>query len=249
MLHKSFSKKRRDRPSGLSALDSKDRALALSLVEGARLYVILTSHLCKRPVIETARLALRGGADILQLREKDMPDEDFLRLALELRELTARMGGLFIVNDRPHIALESGADGVHLGQEDMSIGEARGLLGRDFIIGLSCHSLEQARQAHQEGADYIGIGPIFPTQTKVASASGGLPSEQPIGAEILYHLRNFPIPYFAIGGINLTNLAEVTRVGAGRVAVCSAVISQDDVLNATLQLSQSLRGVETQNVK
>ena len=206
---------------------------ALSPLKQARLYVILTSHLCKRPILETARLALEGGADMLQLREKDMLDADFLRLALELRELTARMGRLFIVNDHPHIALESGADGVHLGQGDMPIGEARKLLGKDFIIGLSTHSLEQAELAYKQGADYIGIGPIFPTQTK--------PKERPIGTEILRHVRDLPIPCFAIGGITLTNLSEVTGAGVGRVAVCSAVISQDDALNATRLLSQALR--------
>jgi thiamine-phosphate pyrophosphorylase len=210
----------------------KDKAKALSLLAEARLYVILTSHLSKRPVLETAQLALEGGADILQLREKDMPDGEFLRLALELRELTTRMGRLFIVNDRPYIALESGADGVHLGQGDMSISEARDLLGANFLIGLSAHSLEQARQAHLQGADYIGIGPIFPTQTKDAG--------QPIGTEVLRSLNNFPIPYFAIGGINLTNLAEVTKAGAGRVAVCSAVISQEDVLNVARKFSCQL---------
>src|SRR3990172_862014 len=89
---------------------------ALARLKQARLYVILTSHLCKRPILETARLALEGGADMLQLREKDVPDVDFLRLALELRKLTAKMRRLFIINNRPHIALESGADGVHLGQ-------------------------------------------------------------------------------------------------------------------------------------
>lgn len=218
-----------DRPSGLS---TSDRTKALSLLVGARLYVILTSHLCKRPILETARLVLEGGADILQLREKDMPDGDFLRLALELKELTTKKGKLFIVNDRPHIALESRADGVHLGQGDMPINEARKILGNDIIIGLSAHSLEQARLAHKEGADYLGIGPIFSTQTK--------PEEQPIGTEILHRVRRLPIPCFAIGGINLENVEEVVRGGQGRIAVCSAVISQDDVLNMTRKFSRQL---------
>ena len=208
---------------------------ALDRLGQARLYVILTSHLCKRPILETARLALEGGADILQLREKDVPAAGFLMLALALRGLPARMGRLFIVNDRPHSALESGADGVHLGQGDMPIGEARKLLGKDFIIGLSTHSLEQAELACKQGADYIGIGPIFSTQTKTI--------EQPIGTEVLRHFRDFPIPYFAIGGINPTNLAEVTKAGARRVAVCSAVIGQEDILDATHQFVQSLRGI------
>lgn len=225
-------KKRRDRPSGLS-VSTQDRAKALSLLAGVRLYVILASHLCKRPILETARLALEGGADMLQLREKEMSDGDFLRLAMELKELTAKMGRLLIVNDRPHIALESGADGLHLGQGDMPIGGARKLLGSDFIIGLSAHSLEQARLAHKEGADYIGVGPIFPTQTK--------PKERPIGTEILRHVRDLPIPCFAIGGINLENLAEVIGAGVGRVAVCSAVIGQEDILNTMRQFIQSLK--------
>ena len=208
---------------------------ALDRLGRARLYVILTSHLCKRPILETARLALEGGADMLQLREKDMPDEDFLRLSVELREITARMGRLFIVNDRPHIALESGADGVHLGQGDMPIGEARKLLGKDFIVGLSTHSLEQAELAYKQGADCIGIGPIFPTQTKEEG--------KPIGTEVLRRLRDFPIPHFAIGGINPANLVEVTKAGAGRIAVCSAVIGQEDVLDATRLFVQSLGGI------
>ncbi|MDI6760694.1 MAG: thiamine phosphate synthase [Candidatus Brocadiaceae bacterium] len=199
------------------------------------MYVILTSRLCKRPVLETARLALEGGADMLQLREKEMPDRDFLGLALELRKLTAKMGRLFIVNDRPHIALESGADGLHLGQGDMPISVARKLLGKDFIIGLSTHSLEQAELAYKQGVDYIGIGPIFPTQTKEEG--------KPIGTEILRCLRDFPIPCFAIGGINPANLVEVTKAGAGRIAVCSAVIGREDVLDATRQFVQSLGGI------
>ncbi|HHT9154570.1 MAG TPA: thiamine phosphate synthase, partial [Candidatus Tripitaka sp. YC43] len=101
------------------------------------------------------------------------------------------------------------------------------------IIGLSTHSLEQAELAYKQGADYIGIGPIFPTQTKTI--------EQPIGTEVLRHFRDFPVPCFAIGGINPANLAEVTKAGAGRIAVCSAVIGQEDVLDATRQFVQSLR--------
>lgn len=255
MLHRSSNKRCRDRsylrqtrlggPSGLSVSGPpQDKAKALSLLarlRRARLYVILTSHLCKRPILETARLALEGGADILQLREKGTTDRDFLRLVLELRKLTARMGRLLVINDYPHIALESGADGVHLGQGDMPIREARALLGKDAIIGISAHNIEQARQAQAEGADYIGIGPIFPTQTK---GGGATPTEQSIGTEILKQVNNLPIPCFAIGGINLTNLAEVIGAGASRVAVCSAIISQDDVLEATRLFSQSLRVVK-----
>jgi thiamine-phosphate pyrophosphorylase len=205
---------------------------ALDRLRQARLYVILTSRLCKGPILETARLALEGGADIIQLREKDMPNGEMLRLARELRELTSKMGRLFIVNDRPRIALESGADGLHLGQGDVPVGEARKLLGKDFIIGLSTHSLVQAERACREGADYIGIGPIFLTDTKDAGS--------PLGTGSLTPLRGLSIPYFAIGGINLANLGEVVKAGAERVAVCSAIISQDDVLGVTRRFNQSL---------
>ncbi len=227
-----------NRPSGLFSLKTpQNKALALSVLARARLYVILTSHLCKRPVMETARLALEGGADIIQLREKEMPDKDFLQLAIKLRELTTRMGRLFIVNDRPRIACESGADGLHLGQEDTPIAEASALVGKDMLIGLSTHNLEQARLAFKQGANYLGIGPIFPTSTKPIKTD-----ESPIGTEILRLLKNFPIPYFAIGGINLANLDKIIVADTARVAACSAVINQEDVLNAAYLLSSRLRG-------
>ncbi|HHT9118833.1 MAG TPA: thiamine phosphate synthase [Candidatus Hypogeohydataceae bacterium YC38] len=225
-------------------------------IRQARLYVLLTQEFCKRPLLEVARLVIAGGADALQLREKGLqtpgngmsairlrrsrfahpfgePEEGLLQLALELRKITRESNTLFIVNDSPHIALEVQADGLHLGQEDVPIKEARRLLGRDRLIGVSVHSIDQARKAQEEGADYLGVGPVFPTQTKALAGAVGLELLRQVSQEI-------QIPYFAIGGINNTNLEQVLSTGTRRVAICSAIIAQEDILASTQSFTKRL---------
>src|SRR3990167_8805030 len=165
------------------AMSDKDLRKA---IKEARLYVLLTINLCKLSVLDTARLAICGGADVLQLRGKDVPEKELRRLALELRALTKELGAIFIINDRPDITIEAQADGLHIGQEDMPIEEARRLVGNDKLIGISAHSIQQARQAQANGADYLGIGPIFPTNTKARV--------NPVGAQLIQQVVK-EIPY------------------------------------------------------
>ncbi|HHT9134954.1 MAG TPA: thiamine phosphate synthase [Candidatus Avalokitesvara rifleensis] len=202
-------------------------------IKEARLYVLLTINLCKLSALDTARLAIRGGADVLQLRGKDVPEKELRRLALELRALTKELGAIFIINDRPNITLEAHADGLHIGQEDMPIEEARRLVGNDKLIGISAHSIQQARQAQANGADYLGIGPIFPTDTKARV--------NPVETQLIRQVvKEITIPFFAIGGINTNNVRQVLDAGATRIAVCSAIVSQEDVLDAARGLCREL---------
>jgi len=185
-----------------------------------RLYVLITPDQCRGSVRETARAAVAGGADALQLRAKDVPDAAALAMAAELRELCDETGRLLIVNDRADIAAIVGADGLHLGQQDLPIAESRRLLRPDAMIGRSTHSVEQALAAVNEGADYIGIGPMFATATK---------DYAPVGVEMLRRVAEaVHIPIAAIGGITATTAGEVFAAGATCVAVSSAVCAAAD---------------------
>ena len=136
-------------------------------LHNARLYLVTDQELSEnRDTLKTVEQALKGGVDIVQLREYSLTDSQLLAMAKEVRRLTIRNKALFIVNNRPDIALISGADGVHLGQDDLPLFEARKILGKGKIIGISTHGMDQARKAVKEGADYIGVGPVYPTQTK-----------------------------------------------------------------------------------
>ena len=143
-----------------------------------------------------------------------------------------------IINDRVKVAREVNADGVHLGQHDMSITETREIIGNEKIIGVSTHNIIQARQAQEDGADYIAIGPVYPTTTKDYEASIGLEVIQEISGEI-------SIPFLAIGAITLENLDEVLNAGASRVAVCSAIISSQDILSTTKEFKNKLTTCQT----
>jgi thiamine-phosphate pyrophosphorylase len=179
----------------------------------ARLYVLLDPSVTSRPLPRVAEDAVRGGADILQLRQKPRVD---LGLAKAIR--AAAPDALFIVNDRPDIALASGADGVHLGLEDMPVADARRLgVG---IIGATSHSLAEARQARAEGADYVSCGPMYATPLK--------PGLAPKGYSYLAALKKLGIPFFCIGGITRENAAP----GLLRAAVCAGVIAAPDVAAA-----------------
>ena len=185
-----------------------------------RLYVLITSTMCRGSVRETTREVIAGGADAVQLREKDVCDDEVLALAAELRDMTDETGRLFIVNDRPDVAAIVGADGLHLGQHDLPIAEARRLLRPGAIIGRSTHNIEQARAAVTAGANYVSIGPMFETTTKDAGPIAGPEVLKQVLAEI-------QLPVVAVGGINAENISEVTGVGAKCVAVCSAVTNAD----------------------
>ena len=198
-----------------------------------RLYVLISSNIAKKSVKETARLVIDGGADAVQLREKTISDSKFISLAREVRDITTKRGSLLIINDRVHVVRKVNADGIHLGQQDMSALEARNIIGDEKIIGVSTHSITQARQAQKDGADYIAIGPIYPTSTK-----GHEPS---VGIEILHEISEaVSIPIIAIGAITLENLDEVLKAGASRIAVCSAIIGSKDIYSSTRQFKEKL---------
>ncbi len=169
-----------------------------------------------------------AGAGLVQLRDKIYPRSRIREEAAGLAGVFAGSETLFILNDHPDIAIDCGCDGVHLGQLDMPAGEARRLMGREMLIGISCSSLEQALAAQSAGADYLGIGPVFPTATKECSAYAGIALVEDLSSKGALFPKTVRVPFFCIGGICAANLPELLRAGAGRVAVCSAVITAAD---------------------
>lgn len=186
-------------------------------------------------VEETVAGLLNGGARIVQLRAKDAAPGDILVAARSIREAANKSGALFIVNDRVDIAMIAGADGVHLGQDDLPVEEARRLLGPDRIIGLSTHDVKEALEAETLGADYISLGPIFPTRTKKdAQPPKGLPLLSEIRSAVL-------LPIVAIGGITRENMEEVFKAGADSVAIISGILTERDIKD---RVSSIVSGIE-----
>ena len=197
------------------------RLLVTRRTADVKLYVLVGKAYCRGSVLECARAAIAGGADALQLREKDAADAETLAFAAELRELTDETGKIFIVNDRPDIAAIIGADGVHLGQRDLPIAEARRLLRPGAIVGRSSHNIGQALGAVTEGADYVSVGPMFETTTKDAGPIAGPDLLSEVAGQIA-------APIVPIGGINAENVGQLVAAGARRVSVCSAVCGAED---------------------
>lgn len=168
--------------------------------------------------LDAVASALKGGVQIVQLREKSSPASRIIELGRKIRELCSIYNALFIVNDRIDIAKIIEADGVHLGQDDIDIKYAREILGSNFIVGVSTHAPEQAIKAQQDGADYIGVGPVFETPTKHGRQAVGL-------AYVNWVAEHINIPFFAIGGIDLDNVNDVVNAGASRIAVVRAIIN------------------------
>jgi thiamine-phosphate pyrophosphorylase len=195
-------------------------------LERARLYVLLTAAHCRSgDVLATCRQAAAGGAEVFQYREKEMEDGEFLANARRLAGLCAELGALLIVNDRADVARLAGADGVHLGQGDLTAADAREVLGPGRLVGRSTHSPEQAAAAVAEGADYIGVGPVFATGTKQHAAAVGT-------AYVQHCARHVDLPGFAIGSVNERTVDEVIAAGARRLAICTGVTMQPDVTAA-----------------
>lgn len=199
------------------------------------LYAIIDNSI--RPELsnsEIARRVLAGGAGILQLRGKGLTSRELLEQAREIRELTRKAGATFIVNDRADIAMLSEADGVHLGQDDLPISEARKILGRGKLIGISTHNMEQALKAEQEGADYIGFGPVFETKTKADA-------EEAKGLQALREVKgNVKVPVVAIGGVKLESLKDAIIAGADGIAVISAIVKAEDIEEATRRFVEAV---------
>jgi thiamine-phosphate pyrophosphorylase len=169
-----------------------------------------------------------------------MTDRDLLSLAKRVRGWTREAGALFIMNDRPDLALLAGADGVHVGQDELSVSDARKIVGPDRLVGVSTHSIEQARRAVLDGADYLGVGPTYPSGTKnfTTDEIAGLRFVQEVAAEIT-------LPWFAIGGISAENIEQITATGAQRIAVSGCVCNTQDVRQAARQLRNHLDQIAT----
>jgi len=198
------------------------------------LYVVTDPRLSKgRSHEEVCAKAIEGGANVIQLRDKDATTKQLCDYGRRLRELARKAGALFIVNDRVDVALAVDADGVHVGQDDLPAQEARRILGRGKIVGVSTSNLEDARIAAEAGADYVAIGAIYETRSVKADAG------TPVGPEAVANLRKHTkLPIVAIGGINRSNVSEVVRAGADGIAVISAVVSADDIKAAASELKR-----------
>jgi len=201
----------------------------------ARLYVIVDADLLGHKHLEKiTSQAVEGGADLVQFRDKTSDDREFLRAAESIKKITDSKDIPLIVNDRVDAALFLDAAGVHLGQEDSPISVARQILSKEKIIGISVSDLKQARKAQQDGADYIGVGPVFLTGTKKI--------EKAIGMKSVFEIKcNTSIPLFAIGGINLGNVDGLVKKGIGKIAVVSAIVKAEDVKSAARKLKKRLQ--------
>jgi thiamine-phosphate pyrophosphorylase len=197
---------------------------ARSPAADARLYLVTGGRPDLAAFIEAA---VRGGVDLVQVREKGLADADLLPVLAEAREVTGRVGVPLVVNDRPDLAVLVSADYVHLGQDDLPVEAARRF---GLLVGLSTHSPEQLARA---AADYVGVGPVFATPTK--------PGRPPVGVEYVRHAADHArVPWFAIGGIDETNVAEVVAAGAERIAVVRAIADADDPERAARSLRSAL---------
>lgn len=200
------------------------------------LYLITDRKLAvKRSLVKIVQAAIAGGATILQLREKNRPTQEIIKFGLTLRKITKSLGIPLIVNDRPDIALAIEADGVHLGQEDMTAIMGRRLLGPRKIIGVTASNPHQAKKAQREGANYLGASDIFGTATK---PDAGVP----IGLKTLKAIvESVSIPVVGVGGVNKENASQVIKQGAAGIAVISAIIGASDPKKATSELSKIVK--------
>lgn len=208
--------------SNLYNWDSAVHAERMSRFKSAGLYLVTSATLSSgRTTTEVVSAALDGGVKLVQLREKDLPVRELMTLAREVRELTSRAGALLIINDRVDVAVAVGADGVHLGQDDLPIDAARGL-SADLIIGASSHNEEEARAAEADGASYVNIGPLFPTRTKEWTDAF-------LGVEGLRRIAPVvTIPFTVMGGIKAHHVPDVCAAGAQTLAVVTAVTAAPD---------------------
>ncbi|MDA0808799.1 MAG: thiamine phosphate synthase [Planctomycetota bacterium] len=207
----------------LTTVDSRQRF-------GSRnVYLLLSSDQCVGDVEHVLAEAIAGGVRIVQIREKSLPDRELLAFARRVRNITRESGTLLIMNDRPDLAVLCEADGVHVGQEELSVRDVRRIVGPNCLIGVSTHSIEQARNAVLDGASCIGVGPVFPSGTKSFDRFAGLEFVREVAAEI-------QLPWFPIGGIDLSNVDAVVEAGASRVAVSGAVCRSENPRHAAEQL-------------
>ena len=215
------------------------------MTDKLRIYLVTDRKIAKQPFLKVIKEALKGGVKAIQLREKDLSSEEMYGLAKEIRNITEKKNALLIINDRIDIALAAGADGVHLGWQSMPVKEARRILGKKKLIGVSTHSLKDAVLAQKNGADFITFGTIYPTVSKE-----GLTDFK--GPEAIKEIRKkIKIPLIAIGGIKEGNIKDVILKGADGVAIISAIMASEKPYEAAKGFVckfESLN-VENQNLK
>lgn len=205
----------------------------LARLAAARLYLVCESATGERELAQLLPAAIAGGVDVVQLREKTMNDEELLAVAGTTQALCERLGALFVLNDRPHIAREVGADGVHVGQDDMPVAKVRALVGPDMLIGLSTHAPNEIDTTEVGLVDYIGVGPVHATPTK--------PGRPAVGVELVRYAATYAaVPFFAIGGLDAHNVGEVLDAGASRVCVLRAIADARDPGGAARELRRLL---------
>ncbi len=192
------------------------------------------SWLGEQTLYEQVEEVLKGGATFIQLREKELDEEDFLKEAVEIKELCMRYHVPFVINDNVEIARKMDADGVHVGQSDMEAGDVRAILGDEKILGVSAQTVEQAILAEQRGADYLGVGAVFPTGSKADAEDVSLETLKNICEAV-------DIPVIAIGGIGKNNVSQLRGSGICGVAVISAIFGAKDIRTATAELKTLTR--------
>ncbi len=198
----------------------------MNISRSIRLYVIPDRKIgAPKSLVEQTKELLAGGATAIQLRDKELSGRELLETATEMARLCKEAGALFIVNDRLDIAILSGAHGLHIGQSDIPLAEAKKLSPPSFIIGVSAQTIEEARLAEEQGADYLGIGAVFPTSTKEADALGLTGTARVASATRL--------PSVAIGGISLENAAEIMKTGVTGLSLISAIVGNSDIAGQT----------------
>ncbi|EQB63942.1 MAG: Thiamine-phosphate synthase [candidate division Zixibacteria bacterium RBG-1] len=206
------------------------------ILKKAQLYVLVDKKLIgERKVEDVTSQLVKSGVQMIQYRDKYAEDGEFLKEATKIKKILKNQKVLLIINDRVDIALFIDADGVHVGQNDLPVPVARKLLGKNKIIGTSAENIKKARTAQKQGADYVGLGPIFYTTTKER-----IP--QPVGLGLIRQAKKeLKIPFFPIGGINLDNLGSVINAGAKRVAVASAIICSPNISDTTREFINRLK--------
>lgn len=207
----------------------------MSKLKDFGLYFITDSTLTKKNIIDDIKAAIKGGVKIVQYREKGLPASEMAEEAKKISQMCRKSNVIFLVDDRIDVALAADADGVHLGKEDIPYADARKILGKNRIIGLSAHSVKDALNNQRMGADYTSIGPIYHTSTKK-------PAKEPIGLKPIKQLKSkLKIPFVAIGGINENNIGEVLNAGARNVAMISAIAGKDNVESAVREFIKQIR--------
>lgn len=200
-----------------------------------RLYFITDSTSCERDeFLERVEKALKGGVTLIQLREKERTSREYLELANEVHELSKKYNVPLIIDDRLDIAMASDAEGVHLGQSDLPVDIARRLFGPDKIIGATAKTVPQALEAYERGADYLGVGAIYPTTTKVKTILTSTDTLKDI-------CKAVPIPANAIGGLNAENIDVLKDIPIAGVCVVSAIMKADDPYKASIRLSEAIK--------